>query len=150
MLGGGSKNKRIEAADKLSKVDTIIGQGSSFEGNLISQGMVRIDGSLKGDIETQGDVYIGEKASVEGNIKARNLFVGGYIKGIVLVTDRLELNATAQLYGSITVGNLIIEEGAVFKGDCMTVLAKEATDKTSSKANNKTNNKAAQPVAANL
>ena len=122
------KNKTNDLNEKIDKLDTIIGEGSSFEGNIKAEGIVRIDGILKGDLETKGDVYIGENARVEGNIKGRNLFVSGSIQGNVDVAQRLELNSIARLYGSITVGNLIIEQGAVFKGDCMTKSSEEDTD----------------------
>lgn len=118
----GNKKQRVTEIDpeKIGKVDSIIGQDSTFTGNLESMGTIRIDGRFKGDIKTKGDVFIGAKAMVEGNIQARNIFLGGQVIGDIKADGRVELNAAAKLHGALEVGYLIIEEGAVFKGSCVT------------------------------
>lgn len=126
MFGDKEKSKKLEASAKADAVDTAIGEFSRLEGNITSEGSIRIDGVLIGNLQANGDVFLGPKAVVEGNVQARNLFVGGRLQGEVEVKGRLELNATATLLGSIRVGNLIIEEGAVFKGDCTTFAGAES------------------------
>jgi cytoskeletal protein CcmA (bactofilin family) len=128
MFSGNRKAKDHSLEEKIGKLDALIGIDSVLVGDLIAEGTIRIDGRLKGNIKTSGDLFIGEKASVEGNIIANNVFVGGEIRGEAKITGRLELNSTAQLFGSIVVGNLIIENGAIFKGDCTTLqISEEAT-----------------------
>lgn len=126
MFGDKDKSRKLEASAKADAVDTVIGEYSRLEGNIKSEGSIRIDGAVKGNVQALGDVFLGAKADVEGNIMARNLFVGGRLQGEVEVKGRLELNASAKLLGSIRVGNLIIEEGAVFKGDCTTLVGTDS------------------------
>lgn len=123
----GAKKQKITEIDpeKIGKVDSVIGQESTFIGNLESMGTLRIDGHFKGDIKTKGDIFIGGKAVIEGNIQARNIFLGGQVLGDIKAEGRVELNAVAKLHGTLEVGYLIIEEGAIFKGSCVTHRAAE-------------------------
>ncbi len=118
----GNKKQKVTEIDpeKMGKIDSIIGLESVFTGNLDSMGTLRIDGRFKGDIKTKGDVFIGAKAMIEGNVQARNIFLGGQVIGDIKAAGRVELNAAAKLHGALEVGYLIIEEGAVFKGSCVT------------------------------
>ncbi len=98
------------------KVDTIIGKETEFKGTLTSNGLIRIDGKVEGEIIHKGDVAIGEAGNITANIKARNVTVAGTVSGNVEATGKLELLPSAKVYGDIAVGSLVIGEGAVFKG----------------------------------
>ena len=106
--------------DNFNSFDTIIGKDTTLEGRIVTGSTVRLDGTFKGEIITKGDIFLGEAAKIEGDIQARNVYVGGLIRGNVEATGRVELSSTARLHGQLKVGNLVIEEGANFMGNCTT------------------------------
>lgn len=99
-----------------SGVETIIGKGARFTGELVDQGTLRMDGVFSGTIRSGGDVYIGVDAEVTATITAANATIAGKVTGDVSVSGKLELLSTASLFGDIKAGVLSIEEGATFRG----------------------------------
>ena len=97
---------------------TIIGEGTVFEGTITVPHSVRIDGSFKGKIETAEILTVGNSGVVEADIIAKSAIVGGKIVGNLTVEDRVELEANSSLIGDIHTKDLIINEGAVFHGNC--------------------------------
>lgn len=98
------------------KVNTVIGKGTSFQGTLIGNGLIRIDGEAKGDITNKGDVIIGESGMVAVDLKARNVTIAGRFEGTIEAEGRLELKKTSSAIGKFKVNGLLIEEGAVISG----------------------------------
>ena len=107
------------AANK--KIDTLIGQESSLTGRLESSGTIRVDGKFEGDIITKSDLVVGESGQVHGKIKARNITVAGLIKGELEASGKLELVPTAVVEGEAKMSLLVVEEGAVFQGNCQQI-----------------------------
>lgn len=101
------------------KMDTILGKDTLFQGAINATGTVRIDGEYKGEIKAKGDLVIGESGRVEATVEARNVLVAGYLRGNIIAQGKVDLAPTAKLYGDMKVKNLLIEEGAVFKGNCL-------------------------------
>ena len=100
------------------KMDTLIGKGTSFEGTVNAEGTIRLDGKVHGGLNITGNLIVGEEGAVKGNIKAENAFIAGVVEGNVIATSQLHITHTAKLIGDITVKNVIIDEGAVFVGNC--------------------------------
>ena len=111
------------------KVDTIIGQEAEIKGTLTSTGIIRIDGKVDGEIIHEGDIMIGETGNITADVKARNVTVAGAITGNVDATGKLELLASARVTGDISIGALVIGEGAVFRGTSETKGAGKAADR---------------------
>lgn len=97
--------------------DTVIGEGTVFEGRIRSEASVRIEGTINGDVESKGDVIIGEKGSVKSNISARNVIVAGVVNGHITAKEKLHIMSSGQLTGNAAVASLVIEEGALFSGN---------------------------------
>lgn len=100
------------------KIDTLIGKDSAFAGNIESTGTIRIDGKFEGEIITKGDLVIGESGQVNGKIKAENITIAGKVQGEVEAAGKLELVPTGNLQGEAKMTLLVVEEGAVFQGNC--------------------------------
>ncbi|GIP49698.1 hypothetical protein J53TS2_32890 [Paenibacillus sp. J53TS2] len=96
--------------------DTLIGEGSIFEGKIRSDAGVRIEGQITGDIECEGDVTVGEKGVVHSNILARNIIIAGTVNGNVQAKLKLSITSKGKLYGNMVASSLSIEEGSVFEG----------------------------------
>ena len=109
-------NNRNNTSD--SGALNIVGAGTSIEGNVISSGDIRIDGSLKGTVKTRGKLVVGPSGNVEGEVYCQNADISGSIRGKVNVTELLSLKGTAKLSGEISTGKLSIEPGADFSGSC--------------------------------
>ncbi|MBC7338882.1 MAG: polymer-forming cytoskeletal protein [Firmicutes bacterium] len=97
-------------------VDTVIGKATFLQGTLTSQGSVRIDGRLEGEIIADGDVFIGQEARVVAKVRARHVVVAGELKGDVEATGKLEIASTGVLTGNVKVSQLVVEEGGVLEG----------------------------------
>ncbi|WP_055105687.1 bactofilin family protein [Paenibacillus ihumii] len=110
------KTKAIPVKLDPDTTDTLVGEGSSFEGNIKSDASIRIEGEVTGDIECKGDVTIGEKGRVKSNITARNVIVAGTVTGDIQTKSKLSITSTGKLYGNITVASLSVEEGSIFEG----------------------------------
>lgn len=98
--------------------DTIVGPSVKMQGDLISEGNIRIEGGVTGKITTSESVMIGASAEIIAEIKAGNASVAGSIKGNINVSGQLILHATAQVQGDISCATLRVEDGARFTGKC--------------------------------
>jgi len=99
-------------------VINIIGNGTKITGNIETSGDIRIDGSLVGNLSTQGKVVIGATGNIEGEVICVNSDVSGQLKGKIAVKELLSLKATAKIFGDISTNKLAIEPNAVFTGTC--------------------------------
>lgn len=96
----------------------LIGNGTSITGNITSNGDVRIDGTLKGNLSISGKLVVGTSGNIEGNVVCQNADVSGKIHGKVTVNELLTLKATAKLLGDIVTAKITIEPNATFTGTC--------------------------------
>jgi cytoskeletal protein CcmA (bactofilin family) len=85
-------------------------------GDLATEGTIRIDGRLEGNILKSDIVVIGSKASVIGNIIAREVVVGGSVEGNITAESRVELDSAAVVIGDIVAGSILTHEGAQIRG----------------------------------
>ena len=88
-------------------INTLVGKGSFIKGNLRVNGFIRIDGDIDGNLETDGNVIIGESARVRGNLSAKSVIIGGII------------------FGNITTKETVIENNAFFQGHCISISEEE-------------------------
>lgn len=108
----------MQPLDDLSAAapDTVIGPSVTVEGELSSQGDIRVDGHVSGSIKTQQALTIGEQAVIDATIDAESASIAGTVKGNITARDRLELTATAKVTGDITAKTLSVAPGAMFSG----------------------------------
>lgn len=104
--------------DTASQSVNLIGAGTSIEGEVRSNGDVRIDGSIRGSVTSKSKVVVGATGSVEGDITCQNADISGTVKGKIVVAEMLFLKSTAKIMGDITTGKLVVEAGATFTGSC--------------------------------
>ena len=97
---------------------THIGKCFVFTGELSSDEDLRFDGTLKGHLHIEGaTLTLGETATVDADIRAKQVIVQGTVQGSIAASDRLELTATATVNGSLTAERMVIADGARFNGD---------------------------------
>lgn len=104
----------------------IISDGTNIKGSLESASDTRLAGSLEGSMRIEGTVVITENGVVDGSIHAEIINVSGSTMGDLIATKKVLLTDTARVNGTIYAERLIIEEGAVFNGECQTGHKSEA------------------------
>lgn len=94
----------------------IIGAGTVVEGKIRSQGNVRIDGKLIGEVTASESLSIGVAGEIEGNVTAKNITVGGKVRGTISAAEKIVFEAKSVIRGDIRATRLIIDEGSTFDG----------------------------------
>lgn len=97
---------------------SLIGSGTVVEGKLITEGSIRIDGTMVGEVVAKADAAIGITGALDGKLNARNVSLAGKVKGAVTATEKLILESKSVLRGDIIAATLVVDEGAVFDGQC--------------------------------
>lgn len=112
-----AKNKTEEANVAL-RVMNQFGNGTVISGDVSTEGDIRIDGTVTGNVSSKAKAVIGKTGVVEGNILCQNAYVDGRVNGNIEVTELLILSKTATVNGDIKIRKLVVEEGAKFNGKC--------------------------------
>lgn len=95
---------------------TIISAGVLIEGKLSSNGNIRIDGTINGDVFAEGNITVGENGEINGQLNAEVVNVGGKVNGSINAKEKLTLEAKSNLKGDLITKILVIEAGALFEG----------------------------------
>jgi len=101
-----------------SLINSLVGDGTSFKGDLVLNGLLRIDGDFSGTIRTPGKVLIGKKGRVESTIIAGSVVIGGVVKGNIVATEKVVILSSGLFIGNVTAPRLIIEDGVIMHGIC--------------------------------
>ncbi len=110
-------NESIKKTEMIETINTI-GAGTIVTGDIQSKGDIRLDGILKGSVNTSGKVVLGKEGIIEGDVICNSADILGTIKAKITVSQLLSLKATAKLNGEIITNKLSIEPGAAFTGSC--------------------------------
>lgn len=98
--------------------NTLIGCGTSINGDIIATGDLRIDGTLIGQIKGNAKVVIGATGVVMGDITCVHADIQGKVNGNLNISDMLNLRGDAVIEGDIHAGKLYIETNVSFNGHC--------------------------------
>ena len=107
-------------ADKQQSNGTLslVGAGTTIEGKVRTDGSMRIDGKVVGDVTAKANVTIGGTGVVEGTVSAVNIALAGKVQGTLVATEKLVLENKSVMRGDIRASKLVVDEGAVFDGQC--------------------------------
>ncbi|MFA6435320.1 MAG: polymer-forming cytoskeletal protein [Elusimicrobiales bacterium] len=114
--------------------DTVIGHEAYFQGTLTAKGSLRIDGRIDGAIVDANLVTVGKTGKVKGDISCESCSVSGDINGNVAALDHIEVLSGSKITGDLRAPKIIIEEGAVFNGNCSMTSPKNSKTENSEKA----------------
>lgn len=113
-----SKSKSESNEENVPASASMIGAGTTLKGDITSNGDIRIDGTLKGNIIGSAKVIIGSNGVVEGDISGQHADIMGKVSGSIKVKDLLQLKNGSMVTGNISSGKLQVEPSAVFNGQC--------------------------------
>ncbi len=99
--------------------ETIVSAGMRIDGDLKSNGSIRIDGIVSGKVTTSQDLTVGTGAQIDADVLALNATIAGIIKGNVTIKNSLNILETGKILGNISCASLSIREGGFFNGNCL-------------------------------
>lgn len=112
-----SKSRSSEDSNP-SGGNTMIGAGTTITGDLESNGDIRIDGTLKGNLKGRAKIIIGADGVVVGDIEGLQADIMGHVTGTIKVQELLYLHGNTEVQGDLYAGKLQIEPTAIFNGNC--------------------------------
>lgn len=122
--GQSRKKSRSQTSQNLR---TVLGEGTRWQGDLQAgpEGL-RVEGTLDGSIQCEGDVVVTATGLVKGTIQARRLSVMGQVEGVFKVATCLEILGSGRVEGEVELGTLVVDEGGILQGTCVHRSAAEA------------------------
>ena len=108
----------LPTASRGPELNALLGKGSQFDGKLIFEGTVRIDGKFSGEIVSTDTLIIGEGAEVKANVQVGSLVCLGDYTGDAKASKSIELKAPAKIKGNLTTASIVIDRGVFFDGSC--------------------------------
>ncbi len=96
--------------------ESVIGADVEIIGTIKSNGSVRLDGKLEGELICGGNATLGKEAQVKGNITATSVSYYRSVTGNILAKDKIAMKSTAVLNGDIKARRLTVEDGVTFVG----------------------------------
>lgn len=113
-----SDNKKDKQAFDTASNQNVVAQGTKLTGDFVSEGGLRIDGTIEGMVKTPGKIVVGKTGFVKGNIDGADAYIEGKFSGKLLLSGTLSLKETAHIEGEVVVGKLAVEPGATFNVTC--------------------------------
>ena len=111
-----------------------VGNGTTLTGEASFKGMLRVDGTLSGNVRSEdGTLIVSTNGRVEANVEVAVAQIYGTVQGDITASKRIEMGRVAKVTGNIQTPALVIENGALFEGSCRMVQIKEQFDKEQEK-----------------
>jgi cytoskeletal protein CcmA (bactofilin family) len=104
--------------DNMAAAETVVGPSVKIQGDLVSEGNIRIEGAVAGKVATTQSVHVGDKAKIAADIQAGNAIIAGEVHGNLRIAESLILQPSARIAGDISCTTLRVEDGAQFSGKC--------------------------------
>jgi cytoskeletal protein CcmA (bactofilin family) len=136
MMGIFSNPARDEQGNELKRRRTdqipfsIIASDMTVIGDLETEGVVRIEGRIKGTVRVGSQILVTQGAVIEGDLHTQEAVIAGQVNGAIHATGRVELQASAVVTGDIVTARIAIVEGAAVSGEVKMNPGRSAADAT--------------------
>ena len=117
----------------IERIETLIGQGSTINGDIVANNSLLINGVVTGNVTTESTIRVGTTGVIKGNVKAKSAIIGGVIEGDLDTKENTILGSRSRLLGDLRTTKLKIEEGATFEGRCV-MLKEDSIDESTEKS----------------
>ncbi len=97
-------------------ITTVVGNDMVFKGDILGEGIIRIDGKVEGNISSKQGIILGEKAAVNGTLESDQIIIFGNITGTIR-SKELILKSTGSVKGDILSDFLQVEKGSRYNGN---------------------------------
>jgi len=100
------------------EIAAFLSKGTSFKGVITYEGSIRIDGKVEGEIISKGALIVGESAHIQAEVSVGSIVCAGRMTGNIQASEKVHLQSSATLSGSLATPALIIDEGVSFNARC--------------------------------
>jgi cytoskeletal protein CcmA (bactofilin family) len=107
---------------------TFLGKETEMEGRLGFEGTLRIDGHFRGEIQSRGNLVVGDEAYVEANIHVSYLVVSGEVHGNILADQRVDLRVPGKVFGNVQAPAIVMDAGVIFEGQTKMYRARDTME----------------------
>jgi cytoskeletal protein CcmA (bactofilin family) len=104
---------------KSGELNGFLDRGAVFKGEMEFEDTMRIDGKFNGRINSKNELIVGESAHIEGDVHVGRIAISGTVVGKIVASQRVEIHRNGKVYCDIDTPALVIEEGAIFQGNCV-------------------------------
>ncbi|WP_375238108.1 polymer-forming cytoskeletal protein [Aurantibacter sp.] len=101
-----------------SAIQNIIAKKTQITGDFISEGDIRIDGIIEGNVKTTGKVVVGAEGKIIGTLESSCAYFEGSFQGDMKIAGLLTLKSAAKIEGDVITEKLAVEPGATFNVSC--------------------------------
>ncbi|MGB9695457.1 MAG: bactofilin family protein [Caldisericaceae bacterium] len=112
--------RKEETKEFVSSSQSVFAKDLSIKGDIVCNGLLRIEGNIEGSVKGNGEITVAENATAKAEIEGRKVIVLGRIEGNVKAKESVDIVASGKVFGDVTTDKIAIEEGAVFTGKCIT------------------------------
>lgn len=116
-----SKGNKSKSKSKHTKIDTLIGQNSELQGDVVFSGGLHVDGVIKGNIFAEpgsGSILsVSERGQIEGDVRVPNIVLNGAVVGDVYAAEHIELAENARVTGNVYYKLIEMVRGAEVNGN---------------------------------
>lgn len=96
---------------------SIIGKDMTITGDLETEGVIKVEGAVRGTIRAGTQVLISPGATIDGDLHTREAVVGGQVRGTIHAEERVEVQSTAVIAGDIHTTRILVVEGGQVNGE---------------------------------
>ena len=114
---GGPSNKPMDERRRGEGGLSIIGAGMTIIGDVETDGVVKVEGRVKGSVRATQQILLAPGGMVEGNLETKEAIIGGEVRGTVRAEDRVEVQASSSIHGDIVTARIAILEGGQVNGE---------------------------------
>jgi cytoskeletal protein CcmA (bactofilin family) len=114
-----SDNKKDRPVYEASSGQNIVATGTKIIGDISSEGDLRIDGTVEGNLKTPGKIVVGKSGIIKGTLNGTDAYFEGKFSGKLALSGTLTLKSSAHIEGEVVLGKLEVEPGATFNVTCV-------------------------------
>lgn len=96
---------------------SIVGAGMTITGDVETDGVIKVEGTVKGSVRATQQILLAPGGLVEGDLETKEAVIGGEVRGTVRAEDRVEVQATSVIQGDIVTARIAILEGGQVNGE---------------------------------
>ena len=108
---------RRRLLDRIGGTPSLLANGTRLVGDIETPGALMLGGTVQGDGDVRGELCIALGAHWQGEVRAVSAAVAGTVTGAIIVTERIEIAATAVIRGRVAAGSIAMARGATIDGD---------------------------------
>ncbi len=113
-----NNSNKLKSNTEASREQNRISSGTVITGDIEAKGGFRVEGTIKGTVNTAGKVVISKGGLIDGTLHCQNADFEGRFTGKLIVKETLTLRSSAVIEGEVIAGKLAVEPGAAFNATC--------------------------------